>query len=158
MHLTRVGFDTDDAFTVSRESDHAIDDELIILHQGSLTMKRRRRSRRAGIALVLCENSPVAGEQRRRGDVPLRPQRRENFGRGGCVIERERSCAVGADHLGHNPQIGHDVAAQHEIGKNKIGSERQDQGGSDGRYDDQNQLALDGQISITADRSHAIFV
>ena len=121
-------------------------------------MELRRRPRRTGIALVPRENSPVAGEEGRGGDMPLRPQRRENFGGGGCVIEHERSCAVGANHLGHNPQIGHDVAAQHEIGKNKIGSERQDQGGADGRYDDQNQLALDGQVSITSDRSHAVFV
>ena len=158
MHLTRVGFDIDDAFALARESDHAIDHKPVIFHPSSFTMKRRHRPQRAGIALVLRENLPVAGEESRGGDMPLRPERREKFGCGGCVIGLEQGSAVGAGHFGQNLQIRHDVAAQHEIGKNKIGSERQGQGGAHGGHDDQNQLALDGQISITADRSHAIFV
>ena len=63
-------------------------------------------------------------------------------------LDLELGGTVGAHHLGQNLQIRHDVAAQHEIGKNKIGSEREDQGGTDGGHNDQNQLALDGQISI----------
>ena len=74
MHLTRVGFDIDDAFALARESHHAIDDEPVIFHPASFAMKRRSRSRRAGIALVLREDSPVAGEESCGRDMPLGPK------------------------------------------------------------------------------------